>query len=63
MEILSRKIKIPNSIQSLMAKHAFTRWENYTNKHVSILQQTLLVYILTSLIKICSIQELSSMMS
>lgn len=36
MEILSKKIKIPNSIQSLMAKHAFTRWENYTNKHVSI---------------------------
>ena len=36
MDILSKKIKIPNRIQSLMAKHAFTRWEDAINNSVSI---------------------------
>lgn len=35
MEILSKKIKIPNSIQSHITKDAFTRWED-TNKVISM---------------------------
>ena len=36
MDILSRKIKIPSSIQSHIEKQAFTRWEDVASNSISI---------------------------